>query len=145
MGVFTVNFRDVTLAWGWLMLLNKKKIYIIIKKIFSLIKPLEHFKIFTFYIIEKNFFDIKNWRNLRYKSDKFREIKKKMSTTQCDFRARLGKRGRHFAHFVQPRSASLSSQSSAVACGVRPSRLIQRIHRHEEKYVLRWNFLLKKL
>ena len=28
-------------------------------------EPLEHFKIFTFYIIEKIFFDIKNWRNLR--------------------------------------------------------------------------------
>ena len=46
------------------------------KKKFSLIKPLEHFKIFTFYIIEKKIFDIKNWRNLRYKSDKFREILK---------------------------------------------------------------------
>ena len=46
------------------------------RKKFSLIKPLEHFKIFTFYIIERNFFDIKNWRNLRYKSDKFCEILK---------------------------------------------------------------------
>ena len=35
------------------LLLNKKNIYIII--VFSLIKPSEHFKIFTFYIIEKNF------------------------------------------------------------------------------------------
>ena len=53
-----------------------KKCMYYYKKIFSLIKPLEHFKIFTFYIIEKKIFDIKNWRNLRYKSDKFREILK---------------------------------------------------------------------
>ena len=39
-----------------------KNIYIIVN-FFSLIKPLEHFKIFTFYIIEKKIFDIKNWRN----------------------------------------------------------------------------------
>ena len=46
------------------MLLNKKYIYYY-EKFFSLIKPLEHFKIFTSYIKEKKCFDIKNWRNLR--------------------------------------------------------------------------------
>ena len=36
-----------------------KKYMYYYKKIFSLIKPLEHFKIFTFYIIEKNFLILK--------------------------------------------------------------------------------------
>ena len=65
-GYVTVNFRDVTLACGWLT----RSLCYLIKNIyyyifFSLIKPLEHFRIFTFNIIEKIFFDIKNWRNLR--------------------------------------------------------------------------------
>ena len=68
MGLVDLILGTFLTAWSrWRrkpLLLNKLKKYYY-KKNFSLIKPLEHFKIFTFYIIEKKFFDIKNWRNLR--------------------------------------------------------------------------------
>ena len=54
-----VNFRDVPHCLEQVEeeTYATKKIYIYINiKKFSLIKPLEHFKIFTFYIIEKFFF-----------------------------------------------------------------------------------------
>ena len=70
MGVELLILGTFLTAWSrWRrkpLLLNKKYIYIYYyKKIFPLIKRLEHFKIFTVYIIEKKFFDIKNWRILR--------------------------------------------------------------------------------
>ena len=58
MGVVDLILGTFLTAWSrWRRkpLLLNKKIYILLKIFFSLIKALEHFKIFTFYIIEKIF------------------------------------------------------------------------------------------